>query len=88
MIKRLRGRNLAHPGCLVGTTTGLILGIVLGGLLATVNVPFATDILAWLGVTVGLGTLGWVSGALLTSRFPAHEEQSTDTNPQTPAQGH
>ena len=34
MMKRLRGRNLAHPGCLIGVTTGLSLGIILAAVLA------------------------------------------------------
>ncbi len=25
-MKKLRGRNLAHPGCLIGITTGLMAG--------------------------------------------------------------
>jgi hypothetical protein len=38
MMKRLRGRNLAHPGCLVGVTAGLSLGIILAAVLALHNV--------------------------------------------------
>ena len=85
MMNRLRGRSLAHPGCLIGITTGLILGIVLAGVLAMVNVPFNTDLLIWLGLTVGLGAIGWVIGSALTSRFPALEEKGGDTDSHTPA---
>ena len=75
MMKRLRGRNLAHPGCLIGVTTGLIVGIILGGVLAaTFNVVLNTVLLIWLGLTVGLGAIGWIIGARLTSRFPTEEE--------------
>ncbi len=84
MMNKLRGRSLAHPGCLIGITAGLILGIVLASLLALINVPFNTDLLIWLGLTVGLGALGWVIGSALSSRFPALEEPGTDTDPNSP----
>lgn len=79
MMNRLRGRNLAHPGCLIGITTGLILGIILGGVLAMANVAFNIDLLAWLGLTIGLGALGWVIGSALSSRFPVLEKEGNDT---------
>ena len=79
MMNKLRGRSLAHPGCLIGITAGLILGIVLAGLLAMANVSFNIDLLIWLGLTVGLGAIGWVVGSALSSRFPALEEQGADT---------
>ncbi len=76
MMKRLRGRNLAHPGCLIGVTTGLIVGIVLAGVLAAVfGVALNTVLLTWLGLTVGLGGLGWIIGDRLSARFPALEEE-------------
>jgi hypothetical protein len=78
MMKRLRGRNLAHPGCLVGITVGLSLGIVLAAVLALHNVSLNTVLLIWLGLTVGLGALGWIIGVRLTSRFPAVEEATPD----------
>lgn len=74
MMKRLRGRNLAHPGCLVGVTTGLSLGIILAAVLALHNVSLNTVLLIWLGLTVCLGAIGWITGTRLTSRFPAIEE--------------
>jgi hypothetical protein len=85
MINKLRGRNLAHPGCLIGTTAGLVLGIILAGILANLNVPLNTDLLAWLGLTVVLGVIGWVSGSSLSSRFPALEEKSADADSDSPA---
>jgi len=85
MMNKLRGRSLAHPGCLIGVTTGLIVGIVLAGLLAMANVPFNTDLLIWLGLTVGLGAIGWVIGSALSSRFPALEEKGADADPNAPA---
>jgi hypothetical protein len=82
MMKKLRGRNLAHPGCLIGITTGLTLGIVLAGVLATVfNVSLNTLLLLWLGLTLGLGVIGWITGDRLSSRFPALEEEGPSPDP-------
>lgn len=84
MMNKLRGRNLAHPGCLIGVTLGLIVGIILAGLLAMANVPLNVDLLIWLGLTLVLGASGWVMGSALSSRFPALEEQHTDSDPDFP----
>ncbi len=85
MLKKLRGRNLGHPGCLVGITTGLTLGIVLAGILATVfNVALNTDLLIWFGLTVVLGAIGWMVGDRLSGRFPAVEETSAGSASTTP----
>ena len=81
MMKKLRGRNLAHPGCLIGITVGLTLGIVLAAILATLNVALNTDLLIWLGLTVGLGAIGWIIGDRLTSRFPALDDQASASEP-------
>jgi hypothetical protein len=77
MMKKLRGRNLSHPGCLIGITLGLILGIVIAAILATFNVALNTDLLIWLGLTIGLGAIGWIIGNRLTLRFPALDEQTS-----------
>ena len=75
MMKRLRGRNLKHPGCLVGITVGLTLGIIIAGVMATqYNIALNTILLTWLGLTVCLGAIGWIMGDRLSSRFPALEE--------------
>ncbi len=87
MMNKLRGRNLAHPGCFIGTTIGLTLGIVLAGILAAVyNVALNTVLLTWLGLTVVLGIIGWIQGDRLSSRFPLLEEepQSSDIPPTPP----
>jgi hypothetical protein len=76
MMKKLRGRNLAHPGCLIGVTTGLTLGIIIAGVMAMLNIDLNTDLLTWLGLTLGLGALGWIIGDRLSSRFPALEEEN------------
>ena len=87
MMNNLRGRNLAHPGCLIGTTIGFTLGIVLAGILAAAyNIAFNTLLLTWFGLTAGLGIIGWILGDRLSSRFPALEEepQSPDIPPIPP----
>lgn len=77
MMKKLRGRNLKHPGCLVGITVGLTVGIILAGVMAGVfNVALNVILLSWLGLTLGLGAIGWVIGDRLSSRFPALETPS------------
>lgn len=80
MMKRLRGRNLAHPGCLIGVSVGLIAGLVLGGVLAVRNVPLNTVLLTWLGLTLGLAIIGWITGSRLSARFPALEDNNPDTH--------
>ena len=80
-MKKLRGRNLAHPGCLMGVTMGLILGIVLAAILATLNVALNTDLLVWLGLTFGLGAIGWIVGDRLSSRFPAADDRASLNEP-------
>ncbi len=82
MMKKLRGRNLAHPGCLIGITVGMTVGIVLAEVLAAVfNVTLNTVLLSWLGLTIGLGAIGWVVGDRLTARFPALEEETEPASP-------
>ena len=75
MMKKLRGRNLAHPGCLIGVTVGLIVGIVLAGVLAAVfNVLPNVVLLVWFGLIIVLGIIGWIIGDRLSPRFPALKE--------------
>jgi hypothetical protein len=83
MMKKLRGRNLAHPGCLIGVTIGLTLGIVLAAILATLNVALNTDLLVWVALTLGLGAIGWIIGNRLSSRFPALDDQTSFNEPTT-----
>jgi len=83
MMKKLRGRNLAHPGCLIGVTVGLTLGIVLAAILATLNVALNPDLLVWLGFTLGLGAIGWIIGDRFSSRFPALDDQTSLNEPTT-----
>ncbi|MGB8346359.1 MAG: hypothetical protein WCD86_15855 [Ktedonobacteraceae bacterium] len=79
MINKLRGRNLAHPGCLIGVTMGLTIGIILASVMAVAyNVALNTVALTWLALTVGLGALGWIIGHRLTSRFPALKSEERE----------
>jgi len=79
MINKLRGRNLAHPGCLIGVTMGLTIGIILAGVMAIAyNVALNVVAFTWLGLTVGLGALGWVIGHWLSPRFPALESDEQE----------
>ena len=79
MMKKLRGRNLAHPGCLVGTTTGLIFGIIVAAVLAQLlNVSLNMLLFTWFGLTILLGAIGWIIGDRLSARFPALEEDPPD----------
>jgi hypothetical protein len=81
MMKRLRGRNLAHPGCLIGVIVGLSVGIILAGVLAiSFNVAFNIDAWIWLGLTVVLGAIGWIVGAALTTRYAAADQETHTTN--------
>jgi len=41
------------------------------------NVALNTDLLIWLGLTLGLGAIGWVIGDRLSSRFPTLDEQTS-----------
>jgi hypothetical protein len=77
MMKKLRGRNLSHPGCLIGITVGLTLGIVLAAILAALNVALTTDLLVWFSLTIALGAIGWIVGNRLTTRYSAMDEQTT-----------
>lgn len=84
MMKRLRGRNLKHPGCLIGVTLGLILGITVAGVMAAAfNISLSIDVWVWFGMMIVLGAIGWVIGDRLSSRFPALEEETPDT-PENP----
>ncbi len=87
MMKRLQGRSLAHVGCLTGVTAGLTVGIILGGVLAAVfNVSLNMVLLAWLGLTIGLGIMGWVIGERLSTPFPSFKElaRRSDADEVTP----
>jgi hypothetical protein len=81
MMNRLRGKNLAHPGCLIGTTIGLTIGIILAGIMVkALNTPFTTVLLVWFGLTLVLGAIGWIIGTRLTSKFPELVEEATPPN--------
>ncbi len=86
MMKRLQGRNLAHPGCLIGVTTGLIVGIIIAGVLAAgFNVPLNTVLLVWLVITVIPGAIGWIIGARLTTKYRQAQPEEEMTEGSTPS---
>jgi hypothetical protein len=77
MLDQLRGRNLAHVGCTLGLTAGLLLGLLIAlviiQLVRTANtVGLATA--AWLGVTVGLGVLGYFLGGVVSRRLWGNQQ--------------
>ncbi|HCI81559.1 MAG TPA: hypothetical protein DHW02_17935 [Ktedonobacter sp.] len=86
MMKQLRGHNLAHPGCLIGITVGLSLGIIIAGVLAVkFGTPYNTVLLIWFGMTIGLGIIGWFVGSALSPRFPALPEDEAEPVESTPS---
>jgi len=44
-------------------------------------VALNTVLLSWLGLTIGLGAIGWVVGNRLSSKFPALEEETQPASP-------
>lgn len=79
-MKQFEGRSLAHPGCLIGITTGLIVGIVLAGVLAAgFNVALGIVLLVWLVFTLGLGLIGWLIGERLSKSFFRAKEEALET---------
>lgn len=69
MLEQLRGRNLAHVGCTLGLTAGLVFGLVIALVAITVaGADASLAALVWLGITFGLGALGYFLGG----RSPRH----------------
>ena len=72
MLNQLRGRNLAHVGCTVGLLVGLLLGMIAAIVVISVaRTAAAADwaALAWLGLTIVLGALGFVVGGRISRRL-------------------
>ena len=72
MLDQLRGRNLAHVGCTVGLTLGLLLGLIAGiaVIYTTQRADAATTAtFIWLGLTFGLGALGYILGGTISRRL-------------------
>ena len=69
MMNKLRGRNLAHPGCLIGVTTGMTLGIVLAGAKEMKNTSLKNlkDVRAYTNLPV-LSSIPLLENALLVRR--------------------
>lgn len=71
MREQLRGRNLAHVGCLLGLIIGLSGGIALAWALILHNMAVGTALSIWLGLTVILGAAGYTIGNLTTGHKDA-----------------
>jgi hypothetical protein len=71
MREQLRGRNLAHVGCLVGLIIGLSGGIALAWALVLHNVAALAALGVWLALTVVLGAVGYAVGDATTGRKDA-----------------
>jgi len=72
MLDQLRGRNLAHVGCTLGLTGGLLLSLIAALVVIQVmqnsnGVNIATAV--WLGTTVLLGGLGYYLGGYVSRRL-------------------
>lgn len=72
MLDQLRGRNLAHVGCTIGLTGGLLLGLIAA--LVVIQVMRSNDAVSvatviWLGATAALGGLGYYFGGYISRRL-------------------
>jgi hypothetical protein len=72
MLNELRGRNLAHVGCTLGLTGGLLFGLI--GAILVLHLIVGDSALTvatilWLGLTFGLGALGYFLGGRSSRRL-------------------
>lgn len=76
MLQQLRGRNLAHVGCTLGLTAGLVIGLL--GAIAVITlvskavaagtvINIATAV--WIGATIVLGVFGYWAGGYISRRL-------------------
>lgn len=80
MLNQLRGRNLAHVGCTLGLTAGLLLGLFAALIIIQVMqnltaVNVATVV--WLGATVVLGSLGYYLGGYVSRRLWGEKQRES-----------
>jgi len=69
VLRKLKGRNLAHLGCLIGLIVGLSGGLMLAtALLLVAGLDGTIAALIWLGIGFVLGAAGWIIGAALSSK--------------------
>lgn len=68
MRNAMRGRNLAHVGCMFGIVLGLTGGLVLAWNLILQSVASAIALLLWAIITVVLGAVGFFVGTAATQR--------------------
>lgn len=72
MLDQLRGRNLAHVGCTIGLTGGLLLGLLAALIVIQVmqnNDAVSVATIIWLGATAALGGLGYYLGGYVSRRL-------------------
>lgn len=72
MLDQLRGRNLAHVGCTIGLTGGLLLGLIAALVVIQVmrnNDTVSVATVIWLGATAALGGLGYYFGGYISRRL-------------------
>ena len=85
MMKRFQGRNLKHPGCLIGITVGLTFGIALAGVLAYyAGISYNVVVLLWLGLTLALGALGWIIGDRMSASNSSLKQAEQATSSELP----
>jgi len=82
MLDQLRGRNLAHVGCTLGLTGGLLLGLIAAVVVIQVmrnsnGVNVATAV--WLSATVLLGGLGYYLGGYVSRRLWGEKQNQNDS---------
>ena len=82
MLDQLRGRNLAHVGCTLGLTSGLLLGLIAAVVVIQVmrnsnGVNVATAV--WLSATVLLGGLGYYLGGYVSRRLWGEKQNQNDS---------
>jgi hypothetical protein len=69
----MKGRNLAHFGCLIGLILGLSGGILLAWSLILHNVATMIAMGAWMILTVVLGGIGYSMGNYISPKQENNE---------------
>ncbi len=68
MREALRGRNLAHVGCLLGLIIGLGGGIALAWALILRDMSILLAMLIWIALVAALGGIGYALGSAATDK--------------------
>ncbi len=81
MLDQLRGRNLSHVGCTIGLVAGLVVGMIAGIIIISLfHSSSAADwaALAWIGLTLALGVLGFIAGGSASQRMWGNSKTTRD----------